>query len=99
MTNYRYVACTLVMLFGGFTAYLQVKANQWQEAVLDLTTLELGAEGAQAYARAGEPQRPMVLTQLKFVTHERNSQAAIAIDDITFHQTLPESLTGKVHVP
>ena len=75
----------------GFTAYPQARADEWNWIVLDLTTLELGVEGGQAYAAAGEPPRPMTLTQLKLVTHEKHAQAGFAIDDITFYRTQPGS--------
>ena len=83
----------------GFTAYLQAKLNKWKWIVLDLTKLELGAEGEKAYAAAGKPTRPISLTRLKLVSHEKNAKAAFAIDDIAFYRTLPESLFGKVQPP
>ncbi|HUW81688.1 MAG TPA: hypothetical protein VMZ31_02685 [Phycisphaerae bacterium] len=83
----------------GFTAYLHPKAGEWQWIALDLTKLELGAEGEKAYAAAGEPARPEHLTCMKFVTNKANEDADFAVDDIAFYRVLPESLAGKVQAP
>ena len=56
----------------GFTGYLQTAAGEWKWIVLDLTKLELGAEGERAYVAAGEPERPMTLSQLMLVTRAAN---------------------------
>ncbi|HUW82340.1 MAG TPA: hypothetical protein VMZ31_06010 [Phycisphaerae bacterium] len=82
-----------------FTAYLRAKAGEWKWIALDLTKLELGAEGEKAYAAAGKPARPEHLTCMKFVTNKANEAADVAIDDIAFYGVLPESLAGKVQAP
>lgn len=71
----------------------------WDWIVLDLTKLELGAEGEKAYSMAGKPSRPNHLTCLRLVTNKKNENANVAIDDIAFYRVLPESLSGKVQTP
>jgi len=83
----------------GFTAYPRAKAGEWKWIVLDLTKLELGAEGEKAYAAAGKPARPEHLTSMKFVTNKANEGADFAVDDIAFYRVLPKSLPGKVQAP
>jgi hypothetical protein len=83
----------------GFSAYLHPKAGAWDWIVLDLTKLELAAEGERAYAAAGKPTRPQHLTNLKLVTGKKNEGADLAIDDVAFYRVLPQSLAGKVQAP
>jgi hypothetical protein len=83
----------------GFTAYTHPKAGPWAWFVLDLTKLELAAEGEKAYAVAGKPTRPKRLTNLKLVTNRKNETAAVALDDITFYRTLPKALADAVQAP
>jgi len=83
----------------GFSAYLHPKAGAWDWIVLDLTKLELAAEGEKAYATAGKPPRPKHLTNLKLVTGKKNENAAVAIDDIVFYRALPQSLAEKTQAP
>jgi len=80
----------------GFSAYPQLAKGDWKWVVLDLTKLELGAEGEKAYATASKPIRPMKLTYLMFVTNKKNEAADLLIDDIVFYRTLPASLTDFV---
>ncbi len=83
----------------GFSAYLHPKAGKWDWIVLDLTKLELSAEGEKAYTTAGKPTRPEHFTYIKLVTSKKNENANFAIDDITFYRVLPEPLAGKVLAP
>ncbi|MFH1420020.1 MAG: hypothetical protein ABII12_17230 [Planctomycetota bacterium] len=83
----------------GFSAYRHPKAGAWDWIVLDLTKLELNAEGERAYNTAGKPTRPQHLTFLKFVTNKKNENADVAVDDIAFCSTLPKSLVEKVKAP
>ena len=83
----------------GFSAYTHPKPGDWEWVVLDLTKLELGAEGDKAYAAAGKPTRPQELTSLRLVTNKKNEAANVAIDDMAFYRTLPKELAGKVHTP
>jgi len=83
----------------GFTAYLHPPAGAWKTFALDLTKLELSAEGDQAYAKAGKPGRPMHLSALKFVTNKKNEAATVLIDDITFYRDLPKELQGSLQEP
>jgi len=80
----------------GFSAYPQLTKGDWQWIVLDLTKLELGAEGERAFKTAGEPSRPMHLTYLMFVTNKRNAEAKCVLDDIVFYRVLPASLLDYV---
>lgn len=83
----------------GFSAYLRPKAGGWQWVVLDLTKLELGAEGESAYAKAGKPTRPMHLTAFKLCANKKYEGAKLLLDDITFFGELPEALKGRVQQP
>jgi hypothetical protein len=83
----------------GFSAYEQLEAGVWKQVVLDLTKLELGAEGDKAYSVAGKPTRPEHLTSLRLVTNKKNEKAEFAIDDVVFYRTLPESPAGQVRAP
>lgn len=73
----------------GFSAYLDAQPDDWQQVVIDLTKLELAAEGEEAYAAAGRPNRPQSLTALKFAVNERHEDAEFLIDDIVFYRQLP----------
>jgi hypothetical protein len=66
---------------------------------LDLTKLELGAEGETAYAKAGKPTRPMQLTAFKLCVNKKYEGAKFLLDDITFFRDLPAALKGRVHQP
>lgn len=83
----------------GYTAYLQADVGKWKWFALDLTKLELGAEGEKAYAAAGKPSRPKQLTYLKLALHEKHATCAFAVDDLTFYTRLPASLVDKVVAP
>lgn len=83
----------------GFSAYLRLAAGGWQWMVFDLTKLELSAEGAAAYEKAGKPTRPMHLTALKLSTNKKNEAAAFFLDDILFLRELPASLKGRIQQP
>jgi hypothetical protein len=83
----------------GFTAYLLPKAGAWRTFALDLTKLELTAEGEEAYAAAGKPSRPMHLTVMKFITNKKNGAAGVLLDDITFYRDLPKELEGSLLQP
>jgi hypothetical protein len=83
----------------GFTAYLHPKAGAWRTFTLDLTKLELAAEGEEAYAAAGKPSRPMHLTVMKLVTSKRHEAANVLLDDIAFYRDLPKELTGSLVQP
>jgi hypothetical protein len=83
----------------GFSAYLHPKAGAWRTFTLDLTKLELAAEGEEAYAAAGRPSRPMQLTMMKFITNKKNEAAKVLLDDITFYRDLPKALAGSLVQP
>jgi hypothetical protein len=83
----------------GFTAYLHPHVGEWTWIALDLTKLELAAEGEEAYAKADKPTRPMHLTGLRLVTNAKNEQAGVFVDDITFLRELPPELEGSLQSP
>ncbi len=83
----------------GFTGYLRPKPGDWAWQVLDLTKLELAAEGDKAYAAAGKPTRPQHLTSLRWAVHKKGENADWAVDDITFYRVLPPSLSGSLQTP
>ncbi|MDY0166755.1 MAG: hypothetical protein RBS80_09445 [Thermoguttaceae bacterium] len=83
----------------GFSAYLHPQAGKWTWIALDLTRLELTAEGEEAYAKAGEPARPMHLTGLRLVTSAKNEQARVLVDDIVFLRELPRELKSSLQMP
>ena len=82
-----------------FAAYLHPQPGAWQQVVLDLTKMELGVEGDELYTAAGRPTRCEHLTSLQLITHRRNEQAVVAIDDLVFHRTLPKALEGLLPAP
>jgi hypothetical protein len=73
----------------GFSAYLDTQPDDWQQVVIDLTKLELAAEGEEAYAAAGRPNRPQSLTALKFAVNDRFQESEFLLDDIIFYRQLP----------
>jgi hypothetical protein len=83
----------------GFTAYLHPKAGAWQWMVVDLTKMELAAEGDAAYARAGKPTRPMQVTSLRLVTNRKHEKARVLIDNILFLRDLPPAMKRCVVQP
>jgi hypothetical protein len=82
-----------------FSAYIDLKPNQWTPVALDLTRLELAAEGSEAYETAGSPTRPMQLTLLKLALHEKHAQEELLIDDVVFFRSLPEALEPALTQP
>ncbi len=82
-----------------FSAYLHPKVGRWHTVALDLTKLELGQEGDRVYNAASKPRRPMTLTALKLVTHKKNENADVSLDDIVFYRTLPKALAGCLQQP
>ncbi|MBN2582045.1 MAG: hypothetical protein JXL80_03185 [Planctomycetes bacterium] len=82
-----------------FAAYLHPEAGDWKTYAVDLTKMELGAEGDAAYAAAGKPTRPMHLTLLRLVTNKKNEAAKVMLDDITFYRDLPADLQGCLVAP
>ena len=75
-----------------FNGYLRPKAGPWQWVVLDLTRLELEVEGPSFYEKVQKPSRPLSLSMLKFCAHQKNADAAFAVDDLTFLRSLPKPL-------
>lgn len=67
-----------------FTGYVQAEKDKWQTVRFDLSAMELGLEGDKAYKAAGKPARPMRLSEIHFVTSDKNAAANVIIDDITF---------------
>ena len=82
-----------------FSAYIDLNVNQWKQVVLDLSRLELGAEGSVAYEGVGSPTRPMQLTLLKFALHEKYARDDLLIDDIVFYRELPAELEADLSGP
>jgi len=82
-----------------FTAYVRPRPDAWTWLVFDLTKLELAAEGAQAYEKAGKPTRPMQLTALRLVANSKDEKAAVLLDDITFLADLPKALKPYLQAP
>ena len=83
----------------GFSAYVQPTVGKWKWVALDLTKLELAAEGATAHEQAGKPTRPQSLTAFKFAVNKKYAKAVFLIDDIAFFRDLPKSLEATLQQP